>query len=165
MRPFVTLGALTVCCLATLAATSAAAGGKKTHVGVPPRQILNLESDSLPNDNSGGHTLNYDSSGEVFVVPQGFSFVATDVAIQVGTANPAPTDAYGVVMNFDNGGSRTYIARFFGEGFYQHFATGYVMPPGTTPTARNGPESANTVTVQIQGYLVKAAGLAANEPF
>ena len=37
-----------------LAPGAASAGGKKTHLGVPVNQIVNLQTENIPNDNAGG---------------------------------------------------------------------------------------------------------------
>jgi hypothetical protein len=149
-----------------LAATSASAGGKKTHVGGNSSQILNLVTSVVPNDNSGGHTFQSDYSGPTFSVPEKYSFVVTDISV-LPQGSFAPTENYLVVINIDNGGSRLFIAQFTGGGgFYQSLTTGLVMPAGTTPTARNTISSSNSVSVQLRGYYVKGEGHPSNtSPF
>jgi hypothetical protein len=146
-----------------LSVTSAAAAGK-SHVTAPPNQILNLRA-FAPNDNSGGHSFTYDQSGPEFTVPNGFVFVVTDVRILPNLGTFSAASSYLVVINFDDGGSRTLIASFLGAGYDRSFTTGFVIPSGTTPTARNTTFSFEDVAVYLQGYLTKGSALPANTPF
>ncbi len=135
--------------------------GKKTHLLVPIGDIINIETNVVPNDNSGGHEFRYDGGGgPVFSTPAGWSFVVTDVSAYPNTSSFASSNQYWVFINIDGGGSRTFSARWTGGGgFYQSLTTGMVMPPGTTPTARATTFSSDGVVVQIRGYFIKGNGL------
>ena len=162
MRPALVRSVIAALAFLVLTVTSASAGGGKTHVAVPVGQILNLVSEVAPNDNSGGHGFMFDNLGPPFTVPNGFSFVATDMQIHTVTG-VAPTDHFLVVIEI-GGGSRFFDADYFGAAFYHSFQTGFVVPSGTTPTVRNSTGTA-PVSVQLQGYLVKGSGLPVNAPF
>jgi hypothetical protein len=163
MRPAFIRSVLAALAFLVLTVTSASAGGGKTHVAVPVGQILSLVSEVAPNDNSGGHGFNFDNSGPPFVVPKGFSFVATDMQIHPASG-VAATDHFVVFVNFDTSGSRFFDADYFGSIFYHTFQTGFVVPSETTPTVRTSTGTAGVV-VQLQGYLVKGSGLPSNTAF
>jgi len=151
--------------LAALGAGEATAGpGKKTHLGVKTDQIVSLTTGVLPNDNSGGHEFGYDSTSGPFpfAVPEKYSFVVTDVQVLPNTP-PVPGD-FLVVINIGAQGSRTFDVAFSGVAFYQSLTTGFVVPGGTTPTARNTTFSTAEVSVKLQGYYVKGSGLPEREP-
>jgi hypothetical protein len=150
---------LSTLALLALAGASASAGGKKTHLGVPVGQILNLSTQDVPNDNTGGHTFSYDYNGPPFVVPQGYSFVTTDIQIIPAIAGFSPTDEYLTVIYFDAVAGRFLPAAFLGAHYNQSFEAGFVMSAGTSPTVSNTSVSANPVVVQLQGYLVKGTAL------
>lgn len=153
-------------CLAILVlfGSSEALAGSKTHVGVKSDGIVSLvTSGAVPNDNSGGHQFFYDSTlGDPFVVPEKASFVVTDIQILPGSFPSSGT--YFVVIDFSSGGSRSFEAAFTGNTFYQSLTTGFVIPGGTTPSVRNTTFSTDSVSVSIQGYVVKGSGLAELEP-
>jgi hypothetical protein len=152
-------------CLAILVlfGSSEALAGSKTHVGVKSSEIVSLTTGTVPNDNSGGHGFFYDStSGGPFVVPEKSSFVVTDIQILPGSFPSSGN--YLVVIAFGNQQSRTFDAAFTGNSFYQSLTTGFVIPGGTTPIARNTTSSTDSVSVKIQGYVVKGSGLAERDP-
>jgi hypothetical protein len=144
--------------LLLLPAASASAGGKKTHLGVPLGQILNLSTQVVPNDNTGGHTFGYDYNGPTFVVPQGYSFVVTDIEVVPAVAGFNPSDEYRTDIYFDPAG-RFLTAAFLGASYNHSFASGFVIASGATPTVSNSAVSAYPVVVQLQGYLTKGSGL------
>lgn len=147
-----------------LVSASASAGGKKTHLGGSSDQILNLVTQGMPNDNSGGHMFQYDDTGPSFSVPENYSFVVTDISV-TPQGSFAPTENFLVVIQLDEIGYRTFVARFTGGGgFYHSFSAGLVIPSGSAPTARNTTSSTSAVTVEMRGYYVKGDGLPPREP-
>lgn len=144
---------------------SEALAGAKTHVGVKSNEIVSLTTSvAIPNDNSDGYGFYYDSTigGPPFVVPEKSSFVVTDIQIRTGSFPASGT--YLVVIAFGNLQRRTFVAAFTGHSFYQSLTTGFVIPGGATPIARNTATSTGSVSVHIQGYIVKGDGLAEREP-
>jgi hypothetical protein len=143
-----------------LAPAAALAASKKTHLGVPSKQIVNLETNQVPNDNSGGALFRYDRSGAEFAIPPGYSFVVTDVLVQ--PANPPnTTDVYLVVLNF---GGRLFEASFVGSELRHYpLVGGMVINAGAVPDARNTTSSSAPVDVQLLGYFVKGEGLDGGE--
>jgi hypothetical protein len=89
-------------------------------------------------------------------VPDGYSFVVTDVQIQSTGNSFTSNDYFLVYVNFDNSGSRYLFATFTVAGWSQSFTSGFVMPAGTTPTVINMASSDWSVVVGVQGYLIKA---------
>jgi hypothetical protein len=142
----------------------AGAAGKKIHIGAKLGEILNLETDFVPNDGTTAVPFTFDGNGPNFTVPDGFSFVVTDVNF-VGFGGGAFGDVYSVNVRLSQDGDRNLPARFLGAAHARSFTTGYVVPPGVTPTVLNNPASIGGVLVQMQGYLVKGTGLAPNEGF
>jgi len=133
--------------------------GKKTHLGVPPSQIVNLHTQTLLNDNSGGNTFFYDRMGSSeFIVPPKYSFVVTDVILAPNDLSE--TDDYLVVVNIGPNGSRTFAVRSVNQReLHFAFTGGMVMPSGHTPTARNTTFSTNSCEIQLLGYFVKGKAL------
>ncbi len=137
-------------------------GGKKTHLGVRPSEIVSLESFTLPTDNTP-YPLYYDGIGiSPFSVPQGYSFVVTDLFIQPNDFTA--TDDYFVVLNVGPGGSRRFMAET-ADLKQLHFALagGLVMPSGHAPTVRNTSASSDYCVIQILGYFVKGEALGEGE--
>jgi hypothetical protein len=139
---------------------AARAGAKKTHLGVPVKQIVNLRTENIPNDNAGGALFRYDREGDPFAVPPGFSFVVTDIFVDP-VSPPNTTDAYLVVVNL---GGRLFDAKFIGAET-RHFplAGGMVIPAAAIPDARNTTFSSGACEVQLLGYFVKGEGLAGGQ--
>jgi hypothetical protein len=138
------------------------AAGKKVHIGAKLGEILNLETDLVPNDGTTGHGFTFDGNGPPFTVPDGFSLIVTDVNF-VGFGGGAFSDVYSVVVHLSENGERNLAARFLGAGYARGLTTGYVVPPGVTPAVVNSASSIAGVQVQMQGYLVKGTGLAPND--
>jgi hypothetical protein len=143
-----------------LAPDAARAGGKKTHLGVPANQIVNLQTQNIPNDNAGGALFRYDREGDEFFVPAGYSFVVTDIFILPSNL-PNTTDAYLVVVNL---GGRLFQAQFIGAQT-QHYdlGGGMVIKSGSVPEARNTTFSSYACEVKLLGYFVKGEGLPGGE--
>ena len=145
-----------------LVSPASAWAGAKSHVSAPPGQILNLRG-GAPN-NGIALPLKVDVAGPDFVVPAGYSFVVTDVQIQSAGAFD-DTQWFLVFVNFDDSQSRYLFATFKGAGYAQSFTTGFVMPAGATPSVVNMAGSDASVTVGVQGYLIKGEALPVNTPF
>lgn len=157
--------------LALIATTTAIGGPKKiksgkTHVGVPVHQIVHLETFNVDNDNSGGDIFYYDRQVNApFSVPEGFSFIVTDLFVDPATVGVDDSKYYLTVVNLTAQGIRTYTAAFGGtDTHHVRFTGGMVIPGGTEPTARNTTSSATDVGVRMIGYFVKGNGLGGGVP-
>lgn len=141
-----------------LGATGAGKAGKKTHLGTDALALVNLQTFNIPNDNSGGHQFYYDRDiGAPFTVPEKLSFVVTDVIVHLSSFDA--NNFYLVVVNFDNQGYRTFSPSFSGQALQHYsFETGFVVPAGHTPTARNTGLSNGAIEVQLLGYFIKSSG-------
>jgi hypothetical protein len=149
--------------LVTFTAVSAsAAGAKKTHLGVPLRQIVNLSTESVPPDNNA-KPLYYDRDalGNPFAVPEGWAFVVTDVFVEPDGVNQPATVTLGV-LTFTGGRALTF--EFEGSGTKHYpIAGAFTIPGGSTPDVRNIAPSTGGINVQVLGYFVKGAALASDE--
>jgi hypothetical protein len=136
------------------------------HLGVAPNRVVNLRTYTLPNDNSGGALFYYDRDIQSpFSVPEGYSFVVTDVFILPNVGTLAANQQMFVYLSL--GAGRDFGAHY-ASAEIRHFALagGLVIPGGTTPTARNITDSTHDCDVQMLGYFVKAEALASGEsPF
>jgi hypothetical protein len=144
-------------CLAPLLLGGGAAAGGKTHLGVPPEQILSLSA-FAPRDDSD-NVFRYDASGPEFFVPEGMVFVVTDVHIFPNTTGAA-SDGYVVTI----AGGRGHIIRFWGT-YERSLVAGLVIPSGAVLEARNDLSSADDVNIVVRGYLTKGKALAPNAEF
>jgi hypothetical protein len=138
-------------------------GSKKAHLGVAPNRIVNLRTFGVPNDNSGGALFYYDrDSFSPFSVPEGYSFVVTDVFILPDVGSLADNQQMFVYVDL---GGRSFAAQY-ASAEIRHFALagGLVVPGGATPTARNTTYSTHSCDVQMLGYFVRAEALASGEP-
>src|SRR4030095_13705752 len=84
-----------------------------THLNVRVGEIVNLESNCIPADNSLSHRFFYDGPGlNQFVIPQGYSFVVTDIIAHPSCAiSGNPTDLYLALVE-DPQAVRSYTIRF-----------------------------------------------------
>jgi hypothetical protein len=145
-----------------LVGASVGKGGKKTHLGVPPSQVVNISTFSVPNNNAGGAPFFYDrNSNSPFTVPEGFSLVVTDIFIE--PADLSAANDYLVVIGLDGGESRT-MSIFALEPQDRHVAfSGAMIMSSGAPTARNTSSSTTACDVRILGYFVKGEGLDGGE--
>lgn len=129
--------------------------GKKTHLGVPARDIVNIETYQVPNNNSGGSGFFYDRQSTPFTVPPGFSFVVTDIFVEPTGTTVNDSKYYLVVIDL---GGRSFTAQFGGSATH-HVAlrSGMVIPGGAVTTARNTTSSTTPVGVRMQGYFVEGS--------
>jgi hypothetical protein len=141
------------------AAPAFAAGGKKaTHLGVPPRQVVMMQTLNLPSDNSS-HPFLYDRLSfdvDQVTVPEGWSLVVTDLFVHPGAVND-PNFFTLAVFTAANG--RTLTFQFRGsEPKHVSLGSGLVVPSGMTPVGRNA-GSTSSIEIQLMGYFVRAEGL------
>lgn len=140
-----------------------------THLNGTSQQIVNLSTFCIPNTtpNNINQPFFYDRGNVPFTpVPQGFSFVITDIIIDpfcFATSNS--TDSFLAFVTIGNG-SRRFPAGFNGA-VTQHYALtgGIVVPEGTSLTADNSTFSTNAVNVRVLGYFVRGPGLGEEQPF
>jgi hypothetical protein len=135
-----------------------------THLNVNSGQIVNLSTQCLTNDNTGGHTFTYDRQSNPFTVPKGFSFIITDIIIMPCQHLPNETDRFLVVVTI--GGGRLFSAGYLGAiTKHYHLTSGLVVPEETSLEGRNTTFSSDLVDVQLLGYFVRGSGLSVGEPF
>lgn len=145
-------------------AGSVKASRKTTHLGVAPNRVVNVRTYSVPNDNTSGHLFYYDREiSSPFSVPEGYSFVVTDVIVLPNAGALNATQQMFVLVELGFG---RYFTAHYASAEVRHFALagGLVVAGGTTPTARNIPDSTQACDVQMIGYFVKAEALAPGEP-
>ena len=112
---------------------------------MPVNQVVNLRTQDIPNDNVGGALFRYDREGAPFAVPEGFSFVVTDILIHPEDL-PNTTSVYLVVVNL---GGRFFQASLVGsETRHYELAAGMVIKGGTVPEAKNTTFSSNPCEVR-----------------
>lgn len=142
---------------------------KKTHMGVVTEQVVYLSTFNIDNDNSGGSEFYYDrqypADGSSFTVPEGYSFVVTDIFIEPSGINVNPSAFYLASVSLNDNGARAFSARFSGTDKH-HYALsgGLVIPSGATPTGRNSSFSSGDIEVELIGYFVEGKGLQAGQP-
>jgi hypothetical protein len=142
-----------------------------THLNVTSRQIVNLSTECISTSTPERlfQPFYYDRRATVPfpVIPQGFSFVITDINITVCPNRffPNSTDYYFAVVNIGDG-SRQFTVDFH-RSFARHYslAGGLVVPEGIALTASNAPSSSDALNVQVLGYFVRGPGLSEGEPF
>ncbi len=80
------------------------------HLNAPQRKMVFLSSFTIPNDNSGGHQFFYDRQPTApFSVPQGWSFIVTDIIVYASPlAGPLPDPSRYILamVAFTNGALR-----------------------------------------------------------
>jgi hypothetical protein len=147
--------------LVTFTAVSAsAAGGKKTHLGVPPDHVVNLSTSELaPDGTSGDFFFDGEGTGDPpLTIPAGFSFVVTDVFVHPAEFND-PNAAYSAVLSASADG-RSISFQLAGTATHHVALAGaFIMASGATPQARNLGSSTGPLEIQMLGYFVKAEAL------
>ena len=140
-----------------------AANPAETHLGVRSNQVVNIHTFSLPNDNTSWPFYYDRAYPQLFEpVPQGYSFVVTDLIFQPQTSTLDPNQQYLIVVTIGTG--RSFIARFFGSSQHYALSGALVIPGGSSVTARNTTLSADNAEVQLIGYFVKGEGLGYGVP-
>ena len=135
-----------------------------THLRVEINRIINIQTFSLPKDNTS-QPFYYDRQpGSPFSVPAGFSFVITDIIIQPETTTLTPNQFFLVVITV--GGARSFTSRSDGRTQHYPLAAGLVIPSGASLDARNTTFSTGTAEIQLLGYFVKETlALGIGKPF
>jgi hypothetical protein len=139
-----------------------------THLNALPNKIVNLQTFTIPPDNSLGYKFFYDrQEGSQFAVPKGWSFIVTDVVIFASPlAGPIPDPDRFVyaVVSFTNGSERNFQASVFGDDT-RHFSltSAIVIPPGHEPQFRNTTFSNSSAEAQLIGYFTEGAGMRPGE--
>ena len=140
---------------------------KATHLGVSTKQVVYLSSFNVENDNTGGDLFYYDrnyNGGHALQVPEGYSFLVTDIFVAPSGVGVDSDAQYLVVVNLTTTGTRTFSARFSGTDTRHYpLAGGMVIPAGAEPSARNTTYSSGDVEVRLAGYFVKGPGLQGGE--
>ena len=130
-----------------------------THLTVPPKWIVNLESEQLNNDNTS-HPFYFDGKFEApFDIPVGYSLVITDIIVNPLNTNFSPEDFFLALITIDGG--RSVTVRGDGHSAHLPLAGGLVVPgpdvftAGTKGlTGRNTAFSTGPVGIQLLGYFV-----------
>jgi hypothetical protein len=128
-----------------------------------------VSSFTIANDNSGGHEFYYDRQyPHVFSVPEGWSFVVTDIIVYASPVQgsiPDPNRYILAVVNFTNNGARHFVASFLNDNTRHYpLSGGYVIPSGHTPSFRNTTLSTSYAEANLLGYFVEGNGLNSGEP-
>lgn len=140
-----------------------------THLGVSVDRIVNLVTFQLKNDNTS-QPFYYDRQGNApFDVPEGFSFLVTDIIVNPEITSFSAKQFFLVVITIDGG--RSFTIRCDGHTAHYSLAGGLVIPEKCTSgakrlDARNTTFSTGPAEAQIQGYFVEvSAGLGVGIPF
>jgi hypothetical protein len=141
-----------------------------THLNVTSRQIVYLRTNCVHNTapENQNQRFFYDGGNVAFTtVPQGFSFVVTDIIIDASVCSTS-LDRFFITVEFGRGGGlgRRFVAAFTGEIIHHYaLAGGLVVSEGGTLTASNAVFSSGGAFVQVLGYFVRGPGLQEFHPF
>jgi hypothetical protein len=140
-----------------------------THLNGTSRQIVNLSTFCVANTppNNIQQPFFYDRGDVPFTkVPQGFSFVITDIIIEPCATLPRLEGTFLAFVTIGHTESRRFAAGFTGP-FPKHYALtgGLVVPEGEPLTGDNSTFSSDAVNVKVLGYFVRGLGLPEREPF
>lgn len=142
-----------------------------THLGVSIDKLVNIFTMQLPKDNKP-NPFYYDRQASApFSIPDGFSFVITDVIVNPDITSFSTAQFFMVVITIDGG--RTITVRCDGHTAHYPLTGGLVVPGPNVPgigskgvDARNTTFSTGPVEVQLLGYFVKvASGLGVGKLF
>ena len=142
-----------------------------THLNVPARWIVNLETEQLNNDNSS-HAFYFDREfSSPFDIPTGYSFIITDIIVNPASTNFSPADFYLVLVTVDSG--RSITIRCDGHSHHTALTGGLVVPGPDIPspglkglTGRNTAFSTGPVGIQLLGYFIDSESvLPVGRPF
>jgi hypothetical protein len=140
-----------------------------THLGVSMDRIVNLVTFQLKNDNVSQPFYFDRQQLAPFDVPEGFSFVVTDIIVNPEITNFSANQFFLVVITIDGG--RSFTIRCDGHTAHYSLTGGLVIPEKCTSGAnrlgvRNTTFSKGPIEAQILGYFVEvAAGLGVGERF
>lgn len=130
-----------------------------THIGIPLKRIINLETEQLANDNTA-HAFFFDRQfSSVFAMPKGCSFVITDIVVHPEVTKFSSTQFFLVVITIDGG--RSLSVRCDGRSKHISLTSGLVIPDNNIPspgtkglTGRNTTFSTGPVNIQVMGYFI-----------
>jgi hypothetical protein len=148
---FRTATVLAVALLALALPAQAAPKFKKTHFGVPPERMVNLEAVV---DASSQEALTLDALGTPLIL-QKYALIVTDVIVTPIAAQDTTTPIW---VNLSFGGRGFEIRRLGAQT--HHVSLGGAI--AATPNQPLGVSNASAVNVQVNvlGYLVDGAALA-----
>ncbi len=131
-----------------------AASASITHLNVEVGELRYLSSYCLNNDNSLTDKFYFDRSSNELAIPEGYSFVVTDVfAFPGGCPTLASTsDRWLAVID----GPRTFVIQFRGDSM-QHYplSGGLAYAHGDEPAPRNTGSSSGSLQITLIGYFVE----------
>ena len=131
---------------------------KVTHLNVRAGQIVNLDTFCITQDGNK-HTLYFDRSSKPFEIPQGYSFVVTDIIVYPAfcTLDPDPNARWVFLLEGSLG--RHFQVAFRGDTTMHYGLTGgLAYGPDNLPAVRmlQGTElNSALLDVQVLGYFVK----------
>ncbi|HNX67405.1 MAG TPA: hypothetical protein PKH02_11020 [Bacteroidales bacterium] len=140
-----------------------------THLGVSVNRIVNLVTMQLKNDNRPQVFCFDRNENAPFVIPEGYSFVVTDIIVNPEVTTFSANQFFLVVITIDGG--RSFTIRCDGHTAHYSLTAGLVIPEKCTSgaprlLARNTTFSTGPVEAQILGYFVEvASGLPVGRPF
>lgn len=139
---------------------------RTTHLNVRVGEIVNLETFCLPNDGTSG-LFWYDRSSVPFDIPQGHSFVVTDIIAQpFCTGSPDPDARWHLVVEGSLG--RSFEVAFRGDSIVHYALSGGIAYTSdnvpAVRTIRDPALSTGSIEIQVLGYFVKGNALAPSTP-
>jgi hypothetical protein len=139
-----------------------------THLNVRVRDLVNLVSFCIPNDNSLNNQFYYDRQQPApFSIPEGFSFVVTDIIVTPNCAGDVPFEASFFTLAQVEGplAVRFFLAQFSGQDVRHFtFTGGIAYPAGAVPRPRNTMSSSGPVELQLLGYFIRGTALTPGQP-
>ena len=142
-----------------------------THLNVPVGNIVNLVTMQLNNNNTAALFYYDRQPGSEFNVPQGYSFVVTDIIVNPENSKPILPDQYYLVVVTIDGG-RSFTVRCNGYTAHYPLSGGLTIPPSKGHcdpiiklNARNTTFSTGPVEVQLLGYFIKGVALERGKEF
>jgi hypothetical protein len=167
------LAAVLVAVLGLTGSRAALANGTfaaRTHLGVPVHQVLNLSTDCLePAD--AARPFFYDGNVDApFVVPPGYSFVLTDLVLDICYGSTPSNEQKTLAVLVLDGESRFFLVRFLAPATrHLSFTAGLVVPAGAVFGGRYPLAGENgaglRLRFQVLGYLVRGNALRGGQPF
>ena len=142
--------------------------GRITHLNVRVGDIVNLESFCIPNDNSLDNQFYYDRQiNAPFSIPEGFSFVVTDIIVYPDCRRGFPPDPsyFTLALVEEPIVDRKFTAQFSGKDVRNFsFTGGFAYPAGSVPRPRNTTFSGDSTQIQLLGYFIRGTALAPGKP-
>lgn len=152
---------LSILVLAAVAAFAAGPAGAqtaqaKTHLGGKPSSLVSLIGSAAPGEVNPLFVQNGDgSAGGAYELPSGTALVVTDLVTTTNGAIAAGTTRGGLVNGTTPQTSNPYFSFTSPAETHHsiHMTSGALWT--VTPSLSNAPGSANSVFVNVHGYLVK----------